>query len=305
MSVEGLQNWVVQTGLMVSLLIVIILIIRRPFARAFGANAAYALWSLPLIRLCFPVISIPENWIPQALRPANTPPQEAAIVQPVANLEFPTTLPNVVGEPVAAVSSGVSFIAVGLMIWASIAVLWLCFQLLQQHQFKARLLAESQMISEELAVEAKTLAQRIGLKKTPKIRVSNSNLGPLVTGVTDPIIIVPKTFEADFDTDQRGFALTHEFAHLKRKDLWVALTALVFRAVNWPNPLVHFAAHRLRADQEAACDAYVVRLMGGETVHSYAQTLVKAAKQSSGHTPNFGQLAWSLIDEDSKISKGD
>jgi len=189
MSIEGLQNWVIQTGLMVSFLIVIILIIRRPFARAFGANAAYALWSLPLIRLCFPVISIPENWIPQALRPANTPPQEAAIVQPVANLEFPATLPNVVGEPVAAVSSGVSFIAVGLMIWASIAVLWLCFQLLQQHQFKARLLAESQMISEELAVEAKTLAQRIGLKKTPKIRVSNDNLGPLVTGVADPIII--------------------------------------------------------------------------------------------------------------------
>ena len=68
MSMDALQNWVVQTGLMVSLLIFVVLLIRRPFARAFGANAAYALWSLPLIRLCLPVFTIPQRWVPESLR---------------------------------------------------------------------------------------------------------------------------------------------------------------------------------------------------------------------------------------------
>ena len=123
-----------------------------------------------------------------------------------------------------------------------------------------------------------------------------------MTGVLNPVIILPQRFETEFETEQRSFALTHELAHLKRKDHWVALTALVFRTVNWPNPLVHFAAHRLRADQEAACDAYVVRLTGGDAVHSYAETLVKAAKQS-GATSKSGHLALSLADKDEKISR--
>ncbi len=68
MTIEAFQNWVIQTGLVVSLLIIIILLIRRPFAWAFGANAAYALWSLPLIRLCLPGVSVPSNWVPKFLR---------------------------------------------------------------------------------------------------------------------------------------------------------------------------------------------------------------------------------------------
>ena len=63
MTLDAFQSWVVQTGLVVSLLIVLILLIRRPFARMFGANAAYALWSLPLIRLLLPglIESAPPN----------------------------------------------------------------------------------------------------------------------------------------------------------------------------------------------------------------------------------------------------
>jgi len=44
----------------VSLLIVLVLIIRRPFARMFGARAAYALWMLPFIRLVMPEVTIPR-----------------------------------------------------------------------------------------------------------------------------------------------------------------------------------------------------------------------------------------------------
>ncbi len=304
MSVEALQNWMMQTGLMVSLLIFVILVIRRPFARAFGANAAYALWSLPLIRLCFPMVNIPEKWIPQAFRPDQTSPLD--IATDVAAPSFGQTAieSGAFHDPVAAASSAPSLMAIILLIWAGVAVLWLSFQLLQQRQFKTHLMETSEIISEGLAAEVRYAAKHIELKTSPHVRLSNNNIGPLVSGVLKPAVILPKAFETDFDAEQRGFALTHELAHLKRKDLWVALTALVFRAVNWPNPIVHYAAHRLRADQEAACDAYVIRLTGGEAVHSYAETLVKAAKQSGG-APMSGHLALSLADKDDKISKGD
>jgi len=67
MTLEAFQSWVLQTGLVVSLLIVIILMIRRPFSRLFGANAAYALWCLPFIRLVMPGLAVPQNWLPDQL----------------------------------------------------------------------------------------------------------------------------------------------------------------------------------------------------------------------------------------------
>ena len=61
----------------------------------------------------------------------------------------------------------------------------------------------------------------------------------------------------------------------------------------------------MRIDQEAACDAFVVKMTGGETAHSYAETLVKAAKQRREAAEPNSQLALSLTKADDKISKGD
>jgi len=305
MSVEGLQSWVIETGLMVSLLILIVLIIRRPFARIFGVNATYALWSLPLIRLCLPVLSVPDKWVPEFFKDSAKP----QIHQPDQSL-IPT-LPQIVTTsdgtvaPVLSVNTGPSIAAAMLVIWLSVAALWLSYQLLQQRQFKARLMRESATPSGRVSQGVEIAARQVGLNKSPIVRVSKRNIGPFITGVINPIVILPATFETNFDATQRHFALLHELAHLKRKDLWVAFVALVFRAVNWPNPLVHYAAHRLRADQEAACDAFVMRMTGEESVHSYAETLVKAAKQTSVNVAAKGHLALALADTETEISKGD
>ena len=303
MSLEALQNWVVQTGLMVSLLILLILLIRRPFARAFGPNAAYALWSLPLIRLCLPVFTIPQSWVPEFFRvkaaaPAETPifgrAETPVFVQPPAGSAERISPPQ-----------GLDFSAVLIGIWLSIAVLWLCYQFYQQFRFKAGLISQSEIPTDELAKEIRTAKMQVGLRRDPNIRVSIQNIGPLVTGIVNPLVILPRDFEQNFDGPQRNFALVHELSHIKRKDLWAALAVLSFRAINWPNPLVHFAANKLRIDQEAACDAFVVKMTGGETAHSYAETLVKAVKQTREAAEPNSHLALSLTRADTKISKGD
>ena len=143
------------------------------------------------------------------------------------------------------------------------------------------------------------------MRRDPYVRVSSQNIGPLVTGVINPLVILPRDFEQNFDGPQRNFALIHELSHIKRKDLWAALATLGFRAINWPNPLVHYAAHKMCIDQEAACDAFVVKMTGGETAHSYAETLVKAAKQRRDTSEPNSHLALSMTNADDKIAKGD
>ena len=55
-----MMNWMLGTGVAVSLLIVLVLLVRRPFARMFGAKAVYALWVLPFLRLVMPEVTLPR-----------------------------------------------------------------------------------------------------------------------------------------------------------------------------------------------------------------------------------------------------
>ena len=307
MSLEPFQHWVMQTGVTISLLILLILLIRRPFARAFGANAAYALWSLPLLRLCLPVISVPETWVPKGLRSWAGGQQILDAAEPIAGVEFsPSNIASTFEAPTASeLEPALSLWAILILIWLSVAAIWFVFQLAQQCAFKVSLLRDSTPVNETLAKQVEAARTKLSLRRRPEIRLSKEKLGPLVTGVLTPLIILPQGFETDFTAEQRQFALVHELSHIKRGDLWAALAALLFRAVQWPNPLVHFAAHRMRADQEAACDAYVLKRMGQSDAHSYAETLVLAARQNKAGLGTMGQLALSLTETDSGISKGD
>ena len=55
MTAIDLLRWLGETSLALSILILLVLIIRKPFAKLFGARAAYALWLAPAARLFGPV----------------------------------------------------------------------------------------------------------------------------------------------------------------------------------------------------------------------------------------------------------
>lgn len=289
--IDMLASWGLQTGFMVSLLIGLVLIIRRPFARYFGANAAYALWLLPLVRLFLPTMTVP--FITRAV-PNETAPDVSYVPTvgvSVPDLPSATITPNL--HPVS--TETLNIWALVTVLWLSLALLWFAYQLLKQHRFMTHLRAESWPISENFMLAVNQSKKAVGLKKMPEIRLSENVRGPMVTGIMKPLIVLPKDFESRFTADQQAFALIHEMAHIKRGDLWVAFIVLAYRALFWPNPLVHFAAHKLRVDQEAACDAAVVAKTGPETTHSYAETLVHAAK-SAGRQSHNAPLGLALSD---------
>jgi len=60
MTYELLQ-WGLRTGLVISGLIGLVLLLRRPFAKYFGAEATFLLWSLPFLRFCLPDVYLPAK----------------------------------------------------------------------------------------------------------------------------------------------------------------------------------------------------------------------------------------------------
>lgn len=287
-----MMEWVIGTGVAVSLLIVLVLIVRRPFARMFGARAAYALWLLPFIRLVMPEVTIPRIF-PQF---ANSPAPETSLPSDI--VLTPEMIATLQTDPTFMSQVEPYMLPAALGIWALGAIGFFLFHWVAQASLMDRLTYESEPAS-VLRNEVISAAQAVGLKRVPQVRISDEKAGPLVAGFLRPIVILPDNFMTAFSPQQRYYALMHELMHVKRGDVGVALAWLAFRAVNWPNPLVHYAAKHFRSDQEAACDASVLSAMGDSqsAVSGYAETLIHAAKAavSDGRaSPHSSQLALTI-----------
>lgn len=84
-------GWALNAILGATLLMLLVLAVRRPVAHAFGAGWAYALWFLPLFRLLTPPISLPGGLLPSEL------PRYTVIIPTVG--EAAASSPPVAGGP--------------------------------------------------------------------------------------------------------------------------------------------------------------------------------------------------------------
>jgi TonB family protein len=108
---------------------------------------------------------------------------------------------------------------------------------------------------------------------------------PLTWGALRPVILLP-TSAQDWTQDRRRIVLTHELAHVARRDWVFQIAAELVRALYWFHPLAWIAARQLREESECACDDVV--LQSGVAAPDYAQQLLQLA----GALSNRGR-AWS------------
>jgi beta-lactamase regulating signal transducer with metallopeptidase domain len=273
-SAADLLAWLIETSIAVSLLIVLVLLVRKPVARRFGAEAAYLLWLAPALRLIMP--SLP-------------------VLAPFPTADLSAVGVNVVlaGAPPAPAAAPVSIdlAPLLLMLWAAGALLFLSVQLVCQRRFMRRVLEDAAPPSSELAAEAAVVSGKSGLAAPPRLVVASNEVGPFVCGVFNPVIVLPSNFEAAYSPVERQLALAHEFAHIRRNDLHSTLAALALRALQWPNPVAHAAFAAFRTDQEGACDASVLAAWGSirEARHAYGSAMLKSA--AGGLSPPAASLA--------------
>jgi TonB family protein len=125
------------------------------------------------------------------------------------------------------------------------------------------------------------IASRISLRlrTRPVTLVEGSDPALLVTcGWWRPTIVLPPGCR-EWPDDKRWSVLSHELAHVRRRDWPIQLGAEVVRSVYWFNPLFWLAARRLRQESERACDDAV--LNGGIDAASYASHLLDIARAAS------------------------
>lgn len=81
---------------------------------------------------------------------------------------------------------------------------------------------------------------------------------PCAMGLLHPAVVLPADFAQRYTAQEQQLITAHELVHLRRGDLWANALAALAQVLFWFHPLVWWAAHRLRLDQELACDAAVL-----------------------------------------------
>lgn len=113
---------------------------------------------------------------------------------------------------------------------------------------------------------------------------------PFVLGIFRPVIYLP----LGLSERDREMVLSHERAHLKRRDNWVKPLAFILLALHWFNPLVWLAYVLLCRDIESACDERVLRDMGREERRAYSAALLNCSvrpRMISACPLAFGELS--------------
>ena len=249
-----MTDWLLGTLLATTGLILLVLLIREPVRRHFGARVAYALWLIPAARLLMPTLTQTiERPVTVSAPPRLMVSQisaEPMLLTSVAPSE-PTLLEQLGGWP-----------TIALTLWLGVAL----------GLFAARMNAFRR---ERRAV----LGNSVELGRIGSIRLVQSGevTGPVAFGIVDRVIAVPANFDSLYAPHERRLALEHELAHHRSGDLIVNLFAFVLLCLQWFNPLAWVAHAAFRFDQEAACDARVLDKAKANDRADYGRAIAKAA----------------------------
>ena len=253
---QSAAGWLVEALVASTLLMLLVLLVRRPVRNAFGPQVGYALWALPLLRLLLP--PLPDAWRQAATTPISLASETITIF--VADGGTTTA---------AAAQAGPAPIAIGPMIGLALALLWavgaagfLLWHLTSHTRFCRRLLGTAAGVEEIRGV---------------RVIASDAAPGPLAFGVLRRYVAFPLDFADRYDADERELALEHEIGHHQRGDLIANWIALAILALHWFNPVAWRAFRAFRADQELANDARVLAGRSAIDRHAYACAIVKAA----------------------------
>ena len=103
-----------------------------------------------------------------------------------------------------------------------------------------------------------------------------SIITPMTWGLKKPIIFLPLAAK-NWSEETLQTVLTHELAHIQRKDYWIHIASLISAAFYWFHPLVWWLKKQQLIEREKACDEFVLKT--GHSSQNYAEQLVQIARQ--------------------------
>ena len=239
----------------------------------YGAKWRCVIWALLCLRLIILVPSVPQVQAPVQM----TVPQ---MDRPVAVSAAPTVAPNTGTAPqihpdeekkapaltMSHIVGGVWLLGMcGVLVWSGVSHMRLRRYLRRWASVETR---------EEVCCRYAAQAQRLNLKRVPKLLACPGLEVPMLTGVVAPALMLPQDASSE---DGLDYALLHELIHYRRRDIWLKALVMLTGSVHWFNPVMWLMVRQVDRDIELACDETALTVLPEEERLAYGETILQAA----------------------------
>ncbi|WP_369900096.1 M56 family metallopeptidase [Bacillus manliponensis] len=308
-------DWVIETSIMASALLGVILFAKAILRNKLSPRWHYFLWIVLIVRLLLP-------WSPDSAfnmysflsysYEKVTPMQNQLVTSPKTNdiHETNETLhtqvsidktdsiaitPQAQKEHKVAFSpnkeqkeSSFSFYTIASYIWI-IGVIILCsITYLMNRRLHHYIKKQPIVIEEKIVHIFNECKNSMAISQNVPLLLVGKAPSPTVFGLFRPKILLSNMYINRLSEKQLKHIFYHEFAHIKRKDIFINWIMHCLLIVNWFNPLLWYAYFRMREDQELACDAFALTFLDEKEQHEYGYTIINLLEHQSNSYPTPG-----------------
>ena len=125
----------------------------------------------------------------------------------------------------------------------------------------------------------------VGLRRKPRLLVSEEISAPMAVGIVDPVVLVPDGLGEALSSEELVMVLLHELVHIKWRDLLMGLYQQLLTVIWFFHPLVRYLNRRLSQVCEDRCDGLVLERAHAPVV--YARALMELLQRSDGRQAPF------------------
>lgn len=317
---------------MASLMIVMVIAIRRSMSKRVDPLIMLLLWTMVLVRLCLPVIFASpihiSDLVPKASSIQGTIGELSSVYEPLLDpsdkapkdmlgnrqsyqakqSETPSS-PLGKAKPLAT-ESHKKPVKNNLSIWEAMTILWamgiisiLFIAIREMILFRRKLLFCKPIVGRQIIKMVEEHKEDAGIKRKVTLLECDFVQSPVVFGYIKPNILLPTAFAREMNWDRLNSILLHEICHIKRHDLFLNYIWLLAKAVHWFNPLVWIAYRLYQDDVEIYCDQMVVNRLSEGNRLTYSESLIEAVRFSRQKGTSLPSAATSLYGSRSKLKE--
>jgi beta-lactamase regulating signal transducer with metallopeptidase domain len=122
-------------------------------------------------------------------------------------------------------------------------------------------------------IVARIVAQKMGMRGFPRVRVSDKVREPIALGIFRPCVILPLKFLTGLPEEAVAAAIAHELAHIRRFDIVFNAIQRGMETLFFYHPAVWILSTLVRREREICCDEMAVAATGDRV--AYAEMLEK------------------------------
>lgn len=290
---ETVFLWVLYSSLTSTIIILLVLFIKKLLKNQISSRFCHALWILVLIKLLFP-FSLESSLSLFNLFPPNdihisSYNMETSLSNNTTNANLDniqkqnTHKNNLLNQELSEEKNTNIFKELSIeralkfasSIWFFVFLLLSSFVILAAIRFTRKIRTFNEINDPKIIQTLNILKENLKIKRHISIYYSQNVKSPFIFGFLNPKICISKDILNTITHKELYYILLHELVHYKRKDLFYNLLEMTAIVTHWFNPMVWFAVKKMRFDRELACDHGVLEILEEKELIQYGMTIIK------------------------------